>query len=352
MPCLIRQLLAPVLAAALLLLTGCETKPGVIFPPLANAPQWPPPPDAPRITYVGKLESSRDLKPGVNGWDALGQALFGQNSAHSMLSPLAVCSDGTRVFVADSNAQCVHVFDLASRAYAAWKPAQGQVPFAQPVGIAWDASAQRLLVSDSIASAVFLFDTAGRCTGTLGKSDLQRPVGIAIDPTHDHRIFVADAKAHQILVFTADGALRQRLGSRGEALGQFNFPTNLAIDAAGQLYVSDSLNFRVQQFDADLKPLRQFGKKGDLPGYFAEPKGIATDSEGHVYVVDGQFENVQIFDPQGRVLMDFGEEGNGPGQFWLPTAICIDAHDRLWIADSYNRRLQVFDYKKSQEVNP
>ena len=31
-------------AALALLAAGCGTKPGVIFPPLADAPAWPPPP--------------------------------------------------------------------------------------------------------------------------------------------------------------------------------------------------------------------------------------------------------------------------------------------------------------------
>ncbi len=334
------------------LLAGCETKPGIIFPVLAEPLQWPAPPDEARITYVGQLATSADLKPGVSGLEALGQALFGKEPSRSMLSPIAVCTDnGNRVFVADSNAQAVHMFDLATRQYALWQPAAGQPALSQPVGIAWDAPGQRLLVSDSVAGTIFIFDNAGGYQGQIGQGLLQRPVGLAVDP-QGGRIFVADTSAHQIVILSPTGTLLQRLGARGAAPGQFNFPTNVALDPAGRLYVSDSLNFRVQQFDAQLKPIGAFGKKGDMPSYFALPKGVATDSEGHIYVVDAQFEKVQVFDDQGNVLMDFGEEGTTPGKFWLPTAIFIDHQDRLWVADSYNRRVQVFDYRKSQEVNP
>jgi len=339
------------------LLSGCATKPGILFPPLPNSPRWPSPPDAPRIFYVGQFATSADLKPGVNGFEAMGQAIFGKESAHSMLTPIAVCTDDAdRMFVADSNAQLVHVFDMKSRKYAIWKPGKNEPPFAQPVGIAWDPVYHRLLVSDSVASAIYVFDAKGKFNGKLGEGILQRPVGMAIDTSAETpgRIFVADAGAHQVVVLGADGQLMQRVGSRGSAAGYFNFPTNVALDSHGLLYVSDSLNFRVQEFDRNLQPLRQFGKKGDMPGYFAEPKGIAVDSEQHVYVLDGQFENVQVFDADGHVLMDFGEEGNGPGQFWLPTALFIDARDRIWIADTYNRRVQVFDYRKlpTGEVRP
>ena len=337
------------LAAFLGMAGGCQTAPGIVFPPRANAPKWPPPPDAARITWVGQLTTSADLKPGLDALETLGQALFGKEESRSMLSPIAVCTDnGDRVFVADSNAQLVHVFDLNTRKYAMWKPGKDQPQFNQPVGIAWDVHAQRLLVSDSVAGTIFIFNKDGAYVGQFGAGVLQRPVGLAVDEAQG-RVFVADAKAHQVLIFDPDGKLQRRLGTRGEGPGQFNFPTNVALDSTGLLYVSDSLNFRVQQFDAQLKPMAAFGKKGDMPGYFAQPKGLATDSEGQVYVIDAQFENVQLFDRQGQVLMDFGEEGAAPGQFWLPTGIFIDRHDRIWVADSYNRRVQVFDYRQVQE---
>ncbi len=360
-----------IFAAALawvLVVGGCASEPGVIFPPLADAPKWPAPPDQPRVVYVGELHTDQDLKPGVNAFEALGAAIFGKKDAYSMLSPLAVCTDrasgGDRLFVADSNAQLVHVFDFKTRQYARWTPGKNQQPFAQPVSITWDAVGQRLLVSDSVAAAVLMFDASGNYLGHLGgdaaDKALQRPVGIVVDTgaAHRGRVLVADAKLHQVLVFSAEGKLESRIGSRGEAPGRFNFPTYLAIDANGLIYVSDSLNFRIQQFDNELHFVRQIGKKGDLPGYFAEPKGIATDSHGHLYTVDAQFENIQLYNRQGEVLMDFGEEGLKPGQFWLPVGIWIDpatgpgATNRIYVADSYNRRIQVFDYQERAEDAP
>ena len=351
-----RLLALSLVALAALGSAGCATKPGVIFPPLANAPAWPPPPDEARIRYVGELQTSIDLQPGVSGLDALGQAIFGKGDTHTMLSPVAVCTEGTdaphapgeetgRVFVADSNAQLVHVFDLHTRKYASWQPPRGQPPFSQPVGIAWDPARQRLLVSDSVDATIVLFDHDGKYLGRFGQDILQRPVGVAVD-THD-RILVLDTKLHQLLIFSPEGNLLSRVGKRGNGPGQFNFPTNLTLDRQGRVYVSDSLNFRIQQFDAELQFVRQIGRKGDLPGYFSQPKGVTTDSEGHLYVIDANFENIQLFDPDGQVLMDFGEEGHGRGQFWLPVGLWMDGLDRLWVADSYNRRIQVFDYRKA-----
>lgn len=330
-------------AAAVLVAPGCGQPKGTLFEPLASPLSWPPPPEPARIDYVGELRTDKDLKPGQSFMAGLGETLFGAEAANAMRTPFACCTDDTgRLFVADSNAQLVHVFGLDSRRYEQWTPEE-PAGFAQPVAVAFD-PAGRLLVADSVAGVVHAFDRDGGYLGTLGEGILERPTGIAVDPQNE-RLFVADAGAHRVVVLTPEGGLIRRLGERGTGPGQFNYPTGVAVGPDGSVYVSDTLNFRVQVFDATLNPVRQVGSKGDLPGYFAHPKGVAVNSAGQLYVVDSHFESVQIFDARGRLLLTFGEEGNGPGQFWLPAGLHIDAGDRVWVADSYNQRVQVFDYR-------
>lgn len=328
--------------AGLMVLASCAHDAGVIFPQSLDAPRWPAAPETARIRYVGQLTGSADLKPSVSAFEGLGSALFGSTPAQSLQNPMAVCTDGNqRVFVADSAAHVVQVLDLDTRAYAQWAPAGRK--FQSPVALAYDADSRRLLVSDSQAGAIFIFDSTGKFTGELAAGQVKRPCGMAIDPATG-RIFVADVAAHQVVVLSRAGEVLQRIGARGEALGQFNYPTYVALDRKGRLYVSDSLNFRVQQFGPDLRPIRQIGRQGDMPGYFAQPKGVAVDPDGHLYVIDSQFEAMQIFDDTGALLLNIGEQGSAPGEFWLPTGIFIDAHGRIWIADSFNHRVQVFDY--------
>jgi len=332
-------------------LAGCGQPKGVLFEPLGDPLVWPPPPDPARIHYVGALETSADLKPARSFGQQLDEAFFGKNDVHSMLTPLAVCTDGgDRVFVCDSNGQLIHLFDLESRKYEQWRPEteEGEPIFAQPVGVAYD-WLDRLLVSDPVAGVIHVLDVRGNFLGSIGAGIVERPVGIAVDPVRN-RIYVADTKMHQVFVFASDGTAVARIGRRGTGPGEFNFPTNVAVDSLGQLYVSDTLNSRVLVFDHDHSFLRQIGSKGDLPGYFSQPKGLALDSEGHLYVVDSHFESIQIYDPGGALLLAFGEEGRGRGQFWLPSGIAIDSLDRIWVADSYNRRVQVFQYRP--EVQP
>lgn len=328
-------------ALAAVALAGCGQPMGVVFEAPPTPLRWPQAPDPARIEYVGQLVTDRDLKPAKSFGKLLGEKMFGEDPALSMLSPYAVCTDGAeRVFVSDSNAQLVHVFDLETRRYERWQPGPEDDPLAQPLGVAWVPDG-RLLVSDGAAGRIVVLDDEGRRAGTIGADLLVRPVGLAVGAG---RIYVADAAAHQVVVFDDQGRLLERLGDRGTAPGRFNYPTNVTLDDRGFLYVADTLNFRVQVFDADLRPVARIGSQGDLPGYFSQPKGLALDSDGNLYVVDAHFEAVQIFDADGQLLLTFGHEGHAVGEFWLPAGIHIDSSDRIWIADSYNRRVQVFRY--------
>jgi sugar lactone lactonase YvrE len=350
--------------AAASVLGGCGQPKGVLFEPLAQPVVWPQPPEPARIAYVGSLATDEDLKPGTSFGEAIGELLFGRRDARAMVTPYAIATDGpvdprrghgpesrgTRVFIADSNARLVHVFNLETRRYEQWRPGKDRY-FGQPVGIVWHAAIDggRLYVADSAAGVVHCFDGRGNHIKQIGEAVLMRPCGLAVDPQRN-RLYVADAAQHQVIVLDGDGRLVARLGERGTSHGQFNFPTNVAVDHDGRLYVSDSLNFRVQVFDRDLDFVQQIGRHGDRQGYFAQPKGIALDRHGHLYVVDSHFEAVQIFDRDGRLLLSFGEEGRMPGQFWLPAGVHVGADGRIWVADTYNRRVQVFQLQL--EVQP
>lgn len=307
---------------------------------------------------MGELRSDADLRPARSGLQKVGDTLFGKDGQQTFLSPLAVCTDGgSRVFIVDSNAQTVHVCDLNSRKYSKWEPPPKEPPLSQPVAAAYD-PAGRLLVSDAVAGNIAVFDAAGKYQGRLGDGVLKRPCGLLVQSPapgspERTRIFVADSAAHQVVVLSADGRELERIGERGSRLGQFNFPTNVAMDTRGRLFVSDSLNFRVQVFSPDLKPLRQIGRKGDMPGYFAQPKGIGIDAEDRLFVVDANFEAVEVYrsgPDRDELLMSFGREGHGPGEFWLPAGLNIDARGRIWVADSYNRRVQVFECIPEGEI--
>ena len=326
---------------ALVVLPACQNPQRPIFPALSPPIVWPAPPDTPRIRYIGALRGEADLDIRPRGWEAFRTVVAGPRPTGVFARPSAVAVRGERIFVADVGAGVVHLLDLEQRRYQVLRGAA-----ADPLQVPIDAAivgGDRLAVVDRSRAAVDLFDLEGNWLETLRRPELSAPTAAAWDTT-EHVLWLADANAHACFATTNSLEISRRIGERGGAPGQFNFPTGLAVYPETGLVVADAMNFRVQTFGADGAPRLVFGRKGDAAGDFALPRDVAVDSAGHIYVLDSQFENVQIFDKQGRLLMAFGGGGNGPGEFSLPSGITIDEKDRIWIADSYNQRVQAFQF--------
>lgn len=328
----------------LALLAGCGRPAGEIFAPVHPPVVWPLPPEAARVRYVGQIHGGEDLKPARTGWQVLKESLNNESHRSSKISrphALAVGEDD-RVYVVDTGAACLHVFDLVARTHVRVESA-GEAMLRSPVGVAIAGSS--VYVSDAALGDVIEYDRNGHFRRRL-RLELERPGGIAYCPEAD-RLYVVETGAHRCAVLSRDEAggewsIAFTFGQRGMAPGTFNFPTHIVYHRLLGLVVSDTLNFRVQRFSIDGEFVAEFGSKGDGAGDFSLPKGVAVDSRGRLFVVDAHFENVQVFDPDGRLLLAFGEEGDGLGQFAIPAGVTIDHRDRIWVADAYNRRLQVF----------
>ena len=331
-----------------LMLVGCATPAGIIFPPINPPVVWPGPPEQPRIRLVGTIAGSDDLRAARSAGEAFGTVLRGPRPPIRLSTPNGIAVRGGSVIaIADTQGGVVHVLDLSRRSHVSISGfgKKESERFLAPVGVAW--ADGDLLVSDAGRREVLRFDDQGRFLGRFGEGHLERPVGVVHLPGRD-RIVVVDGGGHHLDVFSGSGEWIETIGRRGTGPGEFNFPTHITADGS-HLIVADSGNFRVQRIELDGTVVGIIGEKGDAAGDFALPKGVALDSEGHLYVVDAQFENVQIFDRTGQLLLAFGSEGDGPGQFALPAGLTIDAQDRIWIADTGNRRIQVFQYIKNSD---
>lgn len=330
---------------------GCASVQPATFPAVGPTPVWPPPPDAPRIRYIGELTGEASIGRRITAGEAWRSALAGPRETMRFATPMAVTVEGSRVFVADPShgtGPLIHVLDLQSQRYEPIREVGGAA-LRWPIDV--DAAGGKLAIADAQRAAVLVLDWQTRSSQSIGQGILARPASVAWDRGVDG-LWVVDAAAHAVLRFDAAGALRSTRGGRGVGVEQFNFPAGLACFGAARaaappsyrVAVADSMNFRVQLLADAAAAARAFGRKGDAAGDFSLPRDVAIDSDGHIYVLDNQFENVQVFDGEGRLLLAFGEEGRGPGMFNLPSGISIDEHDRIWIADTYNRRVQVFQY--------
>lgn len=314
---------------------------------------WPPPPATARIRFVRSIEKPLDMGIRKSLFRRVADKLTG-GSDMRFVRPSGVAERDNAVYVADPGAQSVWILDPTKNRVTGVHQA-GETALVSPVAVAVRADGA-VFVADSVLGKVLLLDRTGKYLGVAAETGLHRPAGLMYDDSAG-QLYVADSAGQSIHVFDDHGKELFSWGLRGNAEGQFNYPTHLTFGAAGEVLVTDSLNFRIQAFDHQGTFLRQFGHHGDTSGSFASPKGLAVDSGQHVYVVDALFDTVQIFQPDGTLLLSFGSRGGGPGQFWLPGGLFIDPQDHIFVADTYNHRIQEFRFidvalQSSQEGQP
>jgi len=167
-------------------------------------------------------------------------------------------------------------------------------------------------VVDEGSSMVIKFDPAGRILLTLGR----KPEAIRV-PAGE----------------TGEGGGpggRGGLPGAGVKGDNFNRPTDVAWDAAGNIFVSDGYgNSRVAKFDKNGMFIKSWGSKGTGPGQFDLLHTIAVDPQGNVYVGDRSNKRIQVFDNDGTFKTQFTNVG-------APYAICISsgAHPYLYTSNS------------------
>lgn len=333
-----------VLCGTGLALGGCGGQKPFVWQEPVERLVWPSPPEKPRLRYLHTFAGPADLLKEKQEGNTLLRWLLGKTEVDLPLAtPFALAADGNDAFwVADNGSRMVYRFDLV-RGKVDYFQNAGEVSFLSPIGIAVDKPRQRIFVSDSEVGKILVLDPRGQLLAQWSPPEgFGRPGGIALD--RSGRLYVADVVKRQVMIFSPEGVLLERRGSKLESSGDFGRPLGVAIGPHDELLVLDSGNFWVEIQDAHGGSLGKIGQVGDVPGTFARPRGIAVNSQGLVVVSDAAFDNVQVFDLTGQLLIYFGLPGVAPGQFRLPAGLCFDEAGRLFVADSYNHRVQVFEF--------
>lgn len=330
-----------------LFLAGCASGPATMQYEYAGDERfrWPAAPDPARYALVGQLTGEQNFSTSGSSFGSrmLGW-IVGLGSAKRTPVVLQrpqngfVGADG-RIYVTDVSRGAVFVFDETQGRLLLWQAAGATARFMTPVGIAPGGNGE-ILVADADLKIVVRLDAGGEPRGSIGLGHLQRPVGVVRDAARG-RIFVADAQAHDIKIFSDAGELLGQIGSHGAAAGEFNAPTYLSYDN-DRLIVTDTLNSRVQIFDADGKFVREFGRRGLFVGDLPRPKGVAVDGHGHIYVVESYYDHLLVFSDGGELLLAIGGSGSGIGEFYLPAGVWTDHRNRIYVADAFNGRIMIF----------
>src|SRR6185369_13635511 len=192
-------------------------------------------------------------------------------------------------------------------------------------------------VVDQMSGMVMKFDPSGQIQLLLGrKSESERlptaPAGPGPGgPAAPGRGPAAAAPAGQAAPPAAAGrGGRGGLPGAGAQQDVFQRPTDVAWDAAGNIYVADGYgNSRIAKFDKAGTFVKSWGSRGSENGQFNIAHGIVVDAQGNVYVADSGNKRIQVFDRDGTFKTQFLNVGS-------PAAICITpgAHQYLYSSNS------------------
>jgi hypothetical protein len=203
----------------------------------------------------------------------------------------AFAHGGSRLFQFDRTGKFVR--ELGQNSYA--------MLFAQQVRID---PQDNIWIVDQMANSVNKLDSTGHILMLLGR----KPESISVP-----------APAPRGAAPAEGGGGRGRGGLPGEGAQQdvFNRPTDVAWDAAGNIFVADGIgNARIAKFSNKGVFIKSWGSRGTGPGQFGSVNAIVVDTQGNVYAADAGNKRIQVFDNNGTFKTQYTNVG-------APTALCI-----------------------------
>ena len=180
------------------------------------------------------------------------------------------------------------------------------------------------------------FDPSGNLLatwGSEGSGDEQFQYAYSLVVKGD-MIYVGDRGNNRIQTLTTDGQFRGWW--RGVAPGVEEFaPLAVALDSDGNLLIA-GLD-RILRFTTSGSYLGQFSGDGQFNG----PSDIAVDDLGNIYVSDSGNNRIEMFDAAGNFILSWE---SGFARFDRPRGLAVNSgRRRIYIVDSDNAIIQVFD---------
>ena len=221
-----------------------------------------------------------------------------------------------------------------------------------------DVTKIRKITPGGIVSTLAGTDEFGFADGSGTTAQFNQTYGITVDT--GGTVFIADTSNHKIRKISPEGVVSTLAGGdAGFADGngtdaQFNFPFGLTVDASGTLYVADSGNNRIRQItpEGNVTTLAGNGTSGFVNGNldiseFNTPTDVTLDALGNLYVSERDNHSIRKIDTAGVVstVAGTGSDGfvDGSGanaQFDGPFGLLVDETFTIYVADRRNHRIR------------
>jgi len=222
--------------------------------------------------------------------------VFGTTGVLRLKTPIAVTvAPDQTVYVADAGLHRIVSYDAEGEVLKAFgKPGD----LVNPTDAAVSPDGKLLYVCDSKAHQIVVFDlVSGDVVNRFGsrgegEGEFNFPTSIAFD--RDGSLFVVDQMNSRVEIVAPDGEFLDQIGGLGITSGSFVRPKDIAIDSRGYIYVTDAAFNNVQIFDNDLRLLTFVGSGGSGPGQFQIAGGVAIQGDTFA-IVDQLGKRVEVF---------------------------------------------------------
>ncbi len=208
-----------------------------------------------------------------------------------------------------------------------------------------------IYVADSETDRVAMFSLQGKYQESFGTKNgggffsgkgnsLSSPRGIAV---HEGIIYVADSGNGRIQMYGNNGVFLatleiedalENIAAKEKGLPyKLHEPTDIAIDAMGQIYVLDADDSLIKVYSPDGVYLKH------LSGVKALSFSIARDG---IYVADRDSYSINKYDFKGKQLYSFGSRGKGRAQFKSITGLATNQDRQVLIGDGEKGIADIF----------
>jgi acid phosphatase type 7 len=240
--------------------------------------------------------------------------------------------------------------------------------FYSPYGVALDTAGnayvadyytiRKITPAGVVTTLAGRYASSGSTNGTGTNALFNGASGVAVDNAGN--VYVADTYNHRIRKITPGGVVTTLAGSSEgfqEGTGpaaQFDYPYNVAVDGASNVYVADYYNYRIRKVTAGgVVTTLAGGTYGSADGIgtaaqFRYPSGVAVDGVGNVYAADNYNHTIRKITPDGTVTTLAGlaqysgsaDGTNSDARFSYPWGVAVDSAGNLYVADQYNYEIR------------